>query len=77
VELEVGQLVKAAISGRMHMGMQGTLKRGDAGLITKVCKESGIVPGLYQVYWLSGTASGDWWMDEAHVQPIKEDDNEV
>ena len=77
MELEVGQLVKAAINARMHMGMQGTLKRGDAGLITKVCKASGIVPGLYRVYWLSGTASGDWWMDEAQVQPIKEDDNEV
>jgi len=77
MELEVGQLVKAAINARMHMGIQGTVKEGDTGLITKVCERSGILPGLYRVYWLSGTASGDWWMHETFVQPLEKVENEV
>lgn len=77
MELEKGQLVKATLCAPMRLGIRGIVKKGDTGLITKVYKGSGILPGLYRVYWLSGTASGDWWMDETFVQPIKEDDNEV
>jgi len=77
VELEKGQLVKATLGAPMHMGIQGTVKEGDTGLITKVCKGSGILPGLYRVYWLSGAASGEWWMDETFVGALEKVDNEV
>ena len=78
MELEKGQLVKATLCAPMTMGIQqGIVKDGDTGLITKVCERSGILPGLYRVYWLSGTASGDWWMVETFVSALEEDDNEV
>ena len=77
MELEKGQLVKATLGAPMHMGIQGTVKEGDTGLITKVCERSGISPRQYCVYWFSGTASGDWWMHETFVQPLEKVENEV
>ena len=78
MELEKGQLVKATLGAPMTMGIQqGIVKKGDTGLVTKVCNATAISPRMYCVYWLSGTASGDWWMRETYVCALEKDDNEV